>query len=1067
MSAHPLPRPVAARAPAASALPAVRFLLPRRSHTAFFAGLALLGSLHAQTAIPAPAPTAAAPTAASAPTGAANDGPAAVVLNPFSVTSESDVGYAAGDSLAASRFKTRLMDSAATVSVFTEEFLKDLGASTLAEVLEYGVNSNIDYDQNRPDPTMFYVDAGLQNTRINNRGLSGSSLTDFFRSRMPVDAYNTGRFDFASGPNSVLFGVANSAGSINTSTLQAELRKNHYKFSAHAGRWEDYRAAVDANVVLIPGRVAARVLGMHNRKNSWRQWDSREDNRVTGSLRVVPFKRTGTQIAASFEKANLSGMWSVPQNMADNVSFWETLPDAQRLVDNRGTVALNTTVAAARGLERITGNRHFIVTNSGDNFANTVGGVFGGLNLYTSTSFYETAAQFNSLVGVVPGWRPAVFRDTFQTLLPATQREADRNGPFQSNLVAPYHVGYGPDTTNASDVERLFVRVEQPIGKDLFLDVAYQKETAKGSAFRLDTQISADPNLFIPDGAGGAKANPFAGRYYIDGSPLRTINTDNNEALRASALYNLDLKKFGDHKILGMWERSENTSSQLQGNQVLINALTNAPIANADIRNANNRVDYRTYIAPGVDYRSWFAGTFADKKTVRLNGIDYKKDFTDRSVSGNKAEAKTYVLATQSSFFDKKVFVSLGYRSDDYTTLTQVASLLAANDPRVLSGARFAGDGVLNDQYLRINNATFKTYTAGIVWHALPNISLFANQATNIAPAMTNRRVISNNFDVPNPVEGKGYDTGVMIRLLDNRFNARLTHFKGENPGNPVNRISSVVIDHDRIISALASSINPATGLPYITAADAQSKFVYLKSRGATVGTYGGALVDGLSDDITTGYEADLKFNPTRNWTFTGAFSYTELKRGNIFTEFEPWFARVRPDLERFGNPSNLVDQLNNPVIVAESVERMVLAVDDLRNAGAFGFNNRPYKANMFTRYIVGTGRLRGVFFGGGVRWQSQNLVQRVVTGLSPQGRPVYGATLYGPEILEVDALLGYSSRIDFFGQRTNWRVQINGSNVLNNRDIQVLRYSADGSRLWRVTPRAPGSWRLSFSVNL
>ena len=1031
---------------------------PRRSPAPRAVLLCLLGLASHPTWAQSTAPAGTTPPASET---------APVVLSPFAVTTEGDVGYAAGDSLAASRFKTRLMDSAATVSVFTEAFLKDLGASSLAEVLEYGVNSNIDYDQNRPDPTMFYVDAGLQNTRINNRGLSGSALTDFFRSRMPVDAYNTGRFDFASGPNSVLFGVANSAGSINTSTLQAELRKNHYKFSAQAGRWADYRASVDTNFVLVPQQLAVRVMGVHARKDSWRDWDNREDNRLTGSVRLVPFKQTGTNLVASYEKANLSGMWSVPQNMADNVSFWETLPDAQRLVDNRGTAALNANLAAARGLERIAGNRQFIVTNSGDTYANTVGGVFGGLNLYSSTSYYETAAQFNTLVGVVPGWQPALYRDTFQTLLPATPQEAARNGPYQSNLVAPYSVGYGPDTTNASDVERLFLRIEQPIGKNLFLDLSYQKEEATGSAFRLDTQISADPNLYIPDATGGVKPNPFVGRYYIDGAPLRTINTDNNEAIRASALYNLDLKKFGDHKILAMWERSENTNSQLQGNQVLINSRTNAPIASADIRNANNRVDYRTYITPGTDYRAWFAGTFADNKLIRLNGIDYKKDFTDRSVSGNKSEAKTYVLATQSSFLDKKFFVSLGFRRDDYTTLTRVASLLASNDPRVTSGSRYAGDGVLTDQYLPINDETFDTYTAGIVWHAFPALSLFANQATNVAPAMTNRRVIANNFDVPSPVQGKGYDTGVMIRLLDNRFNARLTYFKGENPGNPVNRVNSVVVDHDRILSALMTTNNPATGRPYMTQAEAFEKFVYQKSRGGTVGTYGGALLDGLSDDVTTGYEADLKFNPSRAWTFTGAFSYTKLERGNIFSEFDPWFASVRPYLERFGSPAGLVDQNNSPVNIAEHVERMQLAIDDVRNAGAFGFNNRPYKANMFTRYTFGAGKLRGVFAGGGVRWQSQNRIQRVVTGLSNAGRPVYGATLYGPEILEVDALLGYSGKMDFFGQRTPWRAQLNGYNVLNNREIQVLRYSADGTRLWRVTPRAPGSWRVSFSVDL
>src|SRR5688572_29726862 len=82
----------------------------------------LVGKVAAQPT-PAPAP----PTTAAGAAGESD----AIVLNPFSVSSERDVGYAAGDSLAASRFNTRLMDSASTISVFTEEFLKDLGASSL------------------------------------------------------------------------------------------------------------------------------------------------------------------------------------------------------------------------------------------------------------------------------------------------------------------------------------------------------------------------------------------------------------------------------------------------------------------------------------------------------------------------------------------------------------------------------------------------------------------------------------------------------------------------------------------------------------------------------------------------------------------------------------------------------------------------------------------------------------------------------------------------------------------------------------------------------------------------
>ena len=49
---------------------------------------------------------------------------------------------------------------------------------------------------------------------------------------------------------------------------------------------------------------------------------------------------------------------------------------------------------------------------------------------------------------------------------------------------------------------------------------------------------------------------------------------------------------------------------------------------------------------------------------------------------------------------------------------------------------------------------------------------------------------------------------------------------------------------------------------------------------------------------------------------------------------FEPWFAEVRQYLERFGSPSGLVDQNNSPVNVAEHVERMQLAIEDVRNAG-------------------------------------------------------------------------------------------------------------------------------------
>jgi outer membrane receptor protein involved in Fe transport len=924
------------------------------------------------------------------------------------------------------------------------------------------VNSNIDFDQNRPDPTMFFLDAGILNTRINNRGLLGSALTDFFRSVMPVDAYNTGRFDFASGPNSVLFGVANSAGSINTSTLQAVTQRNHLKLQAQMGSWSSYRGSVDANVVVVPDRVAVRLMGMHQQREDWRHWNDRKDDRFTASLRIIPSKRTRTNLVASFERADLWSNWAQPMNLGDSVSFWETLPDSVRLIDNRGAL-LSNNAAAARGLIRITSGRLMVVNNTGEAFGNTINPTTGGMTMYESASFYETAAQFDTLIGVVPGWQPRIFRDTFETLLPATAADAAANRPFQSTTIAPYKIGSGPDSTRGSTVKRLFVRVEQPIGRNLFLDLSYQNEKASGQSMRLKSSLLADPNLYIPDGAGGAKPNPNVGRYYLEGTPGSTINTEDNEALRFSALYNLDLGRFGDHRILGMWESSETTTSQLGANMALINTRTNQPILNPNVRNGNNQVVYRTYVTPGVDnYRDWHLGHFGSADPIRHGGIDYRKYFPF-NFSGLLAETDTYVVATQSSFFNKRLLASAGYRRDRYKSSTGLVETLTASHPQVQSGRMYTGDILFTGEYGAPNEETFNTYTAGLVWHINSTFSVFANQATNVSPAQTNRFVIPNDFQVPDPVEGKGHDMGAMIRLMENRFSARLTYFSGENPGNPVNRLNSVANYHDQILSALATSINPATGQTYLTAGRASELFVHPKQGR----NYNSALVDGLSDDKTTGFEMDVKFNPSRNWTLTAAFSRTKLERDNIFTEFDGWFTDVRPYLAQFGNPDGLRDERGVVIDIATNLERMQLEVEDLRNAGTFGFNNRPLKANFFTRYGFSEGKLKGLFVGGGVRWQSKNRVQRQVTGLTPDNRAIYGPTLHGPEIFNVDALIGYSGRTDLFGRRTNWRVQLNGYNVFDDDTVQILRYSADGSRLWRVAPRPPANYRLTFSVDL
>ena len=61
-----------------------------------------------------------------------------IELSPFTVTTTKDTGYFAQNTLAGSRMNTNLGDLGASISVYTREFLDDIGATNANELLIYG-----------------------------------------------------------------------------------------------------------------------------------------------------------------------------------------------------------------------------------------------------------------------------------------------------------------------------------------------------------------------------------------------------------------------------------------------------------------------------------------------------------------------------------------------------------------------------------------------------------------------------------------------------------------------------------------------------------------------------------------------------------------------------------------------------------------------------------------------------------------------------------------------------------------------------------------------------------------
>ncbi|MEO6244709.1 MAG: TonB-dependent receptor plug domain-containing protein [Opitutaceae bacterium] len=956
---------------------------------------------------------------------------APVVLSPFSVTADTDSGYQAANTLAGSRLNTKLSETPASVSVFTEEFLKDLGATGLAQVLEYGVNANADFNAVTTAPSFFYLDGGLLNdARVNNRGLAGSKTVDFLETTLPIDTYNTGRFEVSSGPNSVLFGFGSAGGIINAQTRVADLRRTAVKLNGTVGSWSAYRGELDVNVVALKDRVGVRVMAVHDEAETWRRYADRKSDRwsIVGGFKPFP----ATTVTALYEHGDISLPSDRPYNRVDALSFWWR--QGQPKVDNTSFGTGTSTVQNAFGI-RGTGIKNIFVSNDGRPIFSRTGSA--NTVVYQSASIYETGMNSG-----IPSQRvdPS---GTYATLLPTAPRADEL--PY-----APYDINYyGPERRRENTISRKFFRLEQKIGRDGFIELAFNEEAGSGFSHQLTGSftLNGDPNLFLPnpDGTATRVANPNAGKLYVEQVNYHNFEDTVNRVMRATGSWKLDLGRWGEHRLAGMAEQSINHYRTGQGAEILVNAATGVPILNAAApENAQNYLYRRNYVTPGSP-ETYIPSPRVESQPIVFGGATYKpRLITSAGTPGANRQIDSLMAATQSRFFGGRLIATGGLRRDQVDIVPLLAERLTASDPRVASGQFLLNQyGYTGEDTAGARSYEFTTYTAGAVVRVTKWLSAFYNQSNNNGAPQTTRRILPD-VTFPPPPEALGRDYGAMFSFLDGRIFIRATAYHTEAKNDPTVRDNAFILAHRRILNAIRDSGR-------ITQAEVDSR---------SISAY---LGDFLSDLDTKGYEFELKANPTRNWTITAAYSYTKLQRSNLGQEWFPWFATQKAYYAQF--PSNLITTANIPI--STEVAQVETGVANLFALNQLGYNNRPHKANTFTRYSFSEGRLKGWFLGGGVRWQDKNILQRDLIGFDALGKDVLGKILYGPEIFNVDALAGYSTKLKsgLLGVGTTLRVQLNIANLLDNDDAQIIRINRVDGGYWRVVPREPRSFRLSVAL--
>jgi hypothetical protein len=319
----------------------------RKSLTAL-ALVACAWPLSAQTAAPAPAQPA---TRTDVPVVNRLEEDEAIELSPFEVTAAQDTGYQANDTLAGTRIRTELKDVGAALSVYTKEFLKDIGATDSATLLQYTPNAEVAGTRGTyaglgngsgvDETTNLRAPGGAQRVR----GLASADNTrDFFVTDIPWDSFNVDRIDIQRGPNSILFGLGSPAGIVNATTRSADFTKSRGSVEARFGSYGSLRGTLDYNQVLVPKVLALRIAGLWNDEKFQQEPAFQEDKRYYAALRFDPqiFKRRDfrTSFKAKYENGEIDANRPRIIPPVDQISPWFRAASNTSLDGGMGKLAI-------------------------------------------------------------------------------------------------------------------------------------------------------------------------------------------------------------------------------------------------------------------------------------------------------------------------------------------------------------------------------------------------------------------------------------------------------------------------------------------------------------------------------------------------------------------------------------------------------------------------------------------------------------------------------------------------------------------------------------------------------
>lgn len=1056
---------------------------PRRQH--LFACLSLLApALALSQTSPQPGP---APKAADE----------LLVLSPFVVDASADEGYRSSVTTSGSRLKTDLKDIAASVTVLTDDFMNDLGANDIASALAFVSGAENDSTYHQEGLTFSgnnnYVggDFGDNNNRsgeVRVRGLGRATTTiNYIEILGSTDRYNTDRTEFLRGANSILFGLAEPAGLINSSTKVAGTRKNVTKIETKFDDNGSSRFILDHNQVLIKNRLALRAVGLLNDQQYGVKTAFQRDRRLFLTGTYTPF--SGTTIRSYFESQKTDGRRPNNRTVQDNVSDWlkayntyaPQMTAAQiaaafywdpsvRTTNSGAAPATSITLANGSTVDLGLIRRDLDTTNAGTALLYSPGQWTDPLDnraIALATRNVASGAILN------PGSRFIRSGSPRENTIGFLDPQVTSTGIFPYETV---EIGALPGNSRNERDRKVYLYLDQRITPDWYFSAAFQHEARTADQYfatiTQSNQISVDINTKLPDG----RVNPNFLRPFIYGRNLGEYIDAKLDNVVLQSNYDFDFAKktrnlgwLGRHRFTAVHTRAQQDRLRYQYNYQYGNDIPGVlpqTVAGSSVARFNMQLWYVGDPVQVGDTSLRFTGFPTNMGAQKDRSYDYQyfdsvtntwlmsptKITSSRQLVGN---GRTYTinknagagLSLQSFFWKEKIVTLFGLRRDKVDNIQRSLPTTVSVDPFPTLLGKNRGE------YLPTGaRYTFEddTSTQSIVYKPLKWLRVFANRSENFAAS--SQRTDNLYRPVP-PQAGTTREFGLGVTLLDDKFDVRITHFASEqkNAGSnafgqvPNNRISAF---EGRLYTALSNAGRLAEW--------------------STIGEFGQTITaqyatpNGNTATETresTGTSLELSFNPNRHWDFVLSVDKINNKITAVGPELADFFAVRAPFYRKYFNEGIITTGTST---AAQDFAANV-AAEYTAGAAFVGTSNRglsDYQSKMVARYKFLDGRLKGLTVGANLGWESGKIIGYK---LKPAIYNFGGLDNYAGQVYDIDApfmgkatLTGgmqASYRRKILSGKVNWRIQLNAQNLFSETGLRKIGANSDGSPVWGVAP--------------